>query len=326
MATLLGTLFQINSVFNHFLPYLAMNHRILLLLLLLVTNALADWPWSTHYYVIEYKEPGSLTKRIYSEGKTRLEGPFTAFTSWPDGKEIKIKSTLISSIKDIGTSNPDEIARERKQKKEAYYAGLRARADAGDIHVQAFMADAYLQDGDYAAALTWAQKAAEQNHPEGLTCLANMYMHGLGVANDDSLAFDLHKRAAELGCEIGQLTTGWAYHEGSRVAKNDQEAVKWWLAAAKQGNASAQAVLGFAYNGSFEVPKDAVLAYSWFLIASKTNPEDTLVKGEISSLERELSPSQKASAQTLARDFRVEFSEAKQAWLKALETIPKFSN
>ena len=54
-------------------------------------------------------------------GKPWSEGPFTVYISYPDKKEIKIKTEYILKIIDTGTKSPDEVKNEKFQKMEKIF-------------------------------------------------------------------------------------------------------------------------------------------------------------------------------------------------------------
>ena len=52
---------------------------------------------------------------------------------------------------------------------------------------------------DYAAALIWYNKSAEQGNTHAQYQLGNMYYYGLGVAEDHAEALKWYYKAAKLG-------------------------------------------------------------------------------------------------------------------------------
>lgn len=93
---------------------------------------------------------------------------------------------------------------------------------------------------DYAEAVQWYLKAAEQNHALAQFHLGIMYLKGQGVARDKILSQMWMRRAAELGDASAQYEFGMRQHrlsmdtpEGAQELKID--AYKWLLLAAAQG-------------------------------------------------------------------------------------------
>ena len=99
---------------------------------------------------------------------------------------------------------------------------------------------------DYAEAVTWYRKAAEQGHSEAQFSLGLMYVAGQGVSLDGVEAFrealKWYRRAAEQGHSDAQYLLGSYYVDGlGEVIPQDWvEAEKWLRKAAEQGDANAQ--------------------------------------------------------------------------------------
>ena len=66
------------------------------------------------------------------------------------------------------------------------------------------------------------------------------YANGEGVKQDFAEAVKWFRKAAEQGLAPAQFRLGCLYDDGKGVEKDRQEAIKWWRKAAKQGNADAQ--------------------------------------------------------------------------------------
>ena len=78
--------------------------------------------------------------------------------------------------------------------------------------------------------------------------------------------------------------------------------MKWYRKAAEQGNAKAQYNLGWMYANGLGVAKDEVEAYKWWLLAGAQGNENA--KKKIPLIEQNLTPSQRAEGQKLAREFK----------------------
>ena len=107
---------------------------------------------------------------------------------------------------------------------------------------------------------------------------------------------------AEKGDADAQVNLGWMYANGQGVTKDEVEAVKWFRKAADQGNAPAQYNLGNMYRTGQGVAKDEVEAYKWWLLAGAQGNEHA--KKKIPLIEQNLTPSQRAEGQKLAREFK----------------------
>ena len=69
-------------------------------------------------------------------------------------------------------------------------------------------------------------------------------MTGLGVAEDDSMAFQWFEKAAEQGHADAQCQLGVCYLRGDGVEKNSAKAIEWCKKAMQNGSSSAEAIAG----------------------------------------------------------------------------------
>ena len=74
-----------------------------------------------------------------------------------------------------------------------------------------------------------------------------MYHVGDGVGQDYAEAIKWYRKAADQGNAASEEAIGSLYQWGQGVAKDYTEAVKWYRRAAVQGYSPAQADLGFEY-------------------------------------------------------------------------------
>ena len=96
---------------------------------------------------------------------------------------------------------------------------------------------------NYAEAVKWYTKAAEQGHSDAQYKLGWRYQLGQGVEKNQIEAFKWWKKAAEQGDAQAQLNLGICYERGEGVEKDLTEAVKWYRKAAEQGNEYAKTAL-----------------------------------------------------------------------------------
>lgn len=94
---------------------------------------------------------------------------------------------------------------------------------------------------DYAQAVEWYRKAADQNHSLAQFNLGVMYAHGQGVRRDAAQSRLWYDKAAQQGDAGAQFNLGNSYHHGSfsqapaEAAESRIEAYKWYRLAAAQG-------------------------------------------------------------------------------------------
>ena len=81
---------------------------------------------------------------------------------------------------------------------------------------------------DYAKAMQWYLKAAEQGNYVAQHNIAFMYKNGLGVPQDYSKAAEFYQLAAENGDVDAQYSLGLLYLDGLGVSKDIAKA-RYWL-------------------------------------------------------------------------------------------------
>ena len=97
-----------------------------------------------------------------------------------------------------------------------------------------------LQEASEAKRQTEEAEQAESFYTRG-----NDYYSGRnGYRQDYAEAVRWYRKAAEQGYAKAQGSLGWMYEQGLGIPKDGAEAVKWYRKAADQGNAVAQRFLG----------------------------------------------------------------------------------
>ena len=127
-----------------------------------------------------------------------------------------------------------------------------------------------------------------------------MYVTGKGVTQDYQEAMKWYRLSAEQGNAVSQAKLGWMYTKGEGANQDYQKAVKWYRLSAEQGNAIAQYNIGAMYAMGNDVSQDYARAYMWFSLAA-SNGGRNAEKG-LESVAKEMTPSQIADAQRMARD------------------------
>ena len=184
----------------------------------------------------------------------------------------------------------------------ALVSGARADAqrdfDRGD---KAYFAD------NYAEAVKWYRRAAEQGHAVAQISLGILYDQGQGVSQDYGKAVKWYRKAAEQGDAGAQFDLGLMYVKGQGVSQNYGKAMKWFRKAAEQGNARAQSNLGFMYDLGQGVPKNYVTAHMWYNLAAAQGNENAaknrgLLAKEMTS--QQISKAQSRAASCKARSYK----------------------
>lgn len=109
--------------------------------------------------------------------------------------------------------------------------------------------------------------------PQDQFKLGNVYYRGDGVAKDYAEAVKWYRKAAEQGLPESQNMMGVIYERGDGVPQNAVEAVAWYRKAAEQGYVPAQFELGNKYARGEGVPQNYAEAYVWFSLAAAAGQE-----------------------------------------------------
>jgi len=204
----------------------------------------------------------------------------------------------------------------------------RQLAERGDADAQYELGEAYYEGQgvprDYAEALGWFRKAADQFHLYANTHLGNMYERGEGVPADRAEAVRYYSRAADIAiayCESEGLR-GWdpdwvmgAVDKGAEHGHTEAQvlAIAWQRLKlpetrrrAEEGDDFAQWRLGHLYQKGEVVPQDYVLAHMWFNLSASNSSGDYQGQGAKARDEvaGKMTPGQIAEAQRLAREWK----------------------
>ena len=128
-------------------------------------------------------------------------------------------------------SNTSTAARQSTNNNTTTTVNARSLVETGMRHYNA---------KNYAEAVKWFRKAAEQGNAGAQCGLGFCYEEGQGVPQNYREAVKWYRKAAEQGDANAQYNLGYCYENGKGVTQNRSEAVKWWRKAAKQGETYAQ--------------------------------------------------------------------------------------
>lgn len=150
-------------------------------------------------------------------------------------------------------------------------AGLQetlTKAQAGDAQAQLELGLAYVTgkavDKDYAQAVNWFRKAAEQGNDPAQAELGMSYLYGQGVDKNYGEAIKWFQKASSQRNSNAENYLGLMYQNGWGVSKDNVEAIKWYSTSAEQGNQFAEVNFGFMYQNGWGVEKNVVEAKQWF--------------------------------------------------------------
>lgn len=118
---------------------------------------------------------------------------------------------------------------------------------------------------DLAFVFTSYEYAAAANFPDGLNNLADMYLRGEYVVQNDTIAFELFHRAAKLGVAESMYTLGFLYENGRGVQQDMKKSNYWYHESAVNGDLFAINKMG---HQAFEM-NNGELAMTWYLQAAE---------------------------------------------------------
>ena len=154
---------------------------------------------------------------------------------------------------------------------------LLAKAQGGDANSQMWLGAAYEQGWfgftDFAAALQWFRRSAEQGNPDAENSLGQMYEDGEGVAESCAVAAKWYRKAAEHvpdlgGAGQGRNNLGMLYLRGCGVPKDYVQAYMWFKLSASPGLSDAT-----THMTSEQIAEAERLAARW--ITQHSQPNDT---------------------------------------------------
>jgi uncharacterized protein len=126
-----------------------------------------------------------------------------------------------------------------------------------------------------------------------------MYEIGQGVPQNYAAAVGWYRKAADQGDADAQFNLGYMYANGQGVPQDYAAAVSWYRKAADQGQAAAQYNLGVMYANGWGVPQDDVRALMWInLSAAQGNQDAVKFRNLVAEV---MTPAQITEAQKLAR-------------------------
>ncbi len=123
------------------------------------------------------------------------------------------------------------------------FNSLREPAAAGDALAQFLLANHYYQGlgvpQDYAQAVLWYGKSANQGFAPAQNQLGNLYEHKFGVPRDYKRALAYYRSAAKQGYALAQYNLGGMFEDGIGVKRDYKQALDWYRKAADQNLSQA---------------------------------------------------------------------------------------
>ena len=149
----------------------------------------------------------------------------------------------------------------------------RKAADTGNAHWEEsfglhYLGQKYTGDDefltDYAQAMVWLKKAADQGDANAMDWIGIIYRDGLGIPQDYAEAAKWYRRAADLNWRFAEVLLAECYLHGQGVPQDNTQAMFWYRKAADQGDPNAEEWVGGFYRDGTGVPVDFAQARAWF--------------------------------------------------------------
>ena len=159
---------------------------------------------------------------------------------------------------------------------------------------------------DRAAETESVIASAERGTAEDQYNLGLRYERGITLPQSYPEAAHWYRLAAMQGYREGQYKVCELSERGQGLPQDYQEALRWCGLAAEQGHGRAMFIIGRLYHMAHGVPQDLVRAHMWYNLATANGYDDG--KKWRDRIAEEMSPSQVAEAQKLAREWSVKMS------------------
>jgi TPR repeat protein len=177
-------------------------------------------------------------------------------------------------------------------------AVLLDQANQGDAAAQLALAiryrDAKGVENDYAEAMRWAHRAADQGHAEARDFVGWMYFTGRGVPPDATLAAAYFQSAAGTSAAAA-WNLGQCYFAAQGVAHDVPKALRAWQQAAAMGHGRAASTAAMTYLSGEGIEPDSAQARVLAERAVELNdPNGLVVLGELHFQAGELDPARAA--------------------------------
>ena len=200
--------------------------------------------------VITYLKPGDYEVSVKNEG----------YRTYKENIVVKDSDKINLSIK----LEKDSSSWDKKT--------LTLKANEGSAEAQKNLGNKYLDEGEFAQAMSWYQKAAAQGYSPAMNNIGYLYETAKGVNKDLQESYKWYLKAAKNGFGISQRRLGVAFYLGDLVEKDSERSLDFFIKVADQGNAFSQDWLGrhyFQTRAQASRPSiESIKAFNYFKLAS----------------------------------------------------------
>lgn len=142
------------------------------------------------------------------------------------------------------------------------------------------------QNGDYKSAQNTWQDLANNNDPDALYNLGQLFHLGQGVAFNETKAAEYFLSAAQMGHTAAQRELANIYFFSSGTPEHPKAAIAWWQQAAAAGDGRSQYILGVLFFNGDLVPQNMALGFAWTLLAIEAGiaeaiQSETAMRGQL---------------------------------------------
>ncbi|WP_161554641.1 tetratricopeptide repeat protein [Ereboglobus luteus] len=157
------------------------------------------------------------------------------------------------------------------------------------------------------------QKAAENQNPDALYELGQMYLDGTPETPKNVTRAMLYlDDAAQLGHTAANFRLGKIYADGTETPRDYAKALKYYKTAALAGDATAQHNIGAMLSSGRGVKRDYTEGLAWLIIAAKKNTEAVQSEKKLREFLAKY-PKTIAAGETRAEELTRELAAAKTA-------------
>jgi localization factor PodJL len=182
---------------------------------------------------------------------------------------------------------------------------LRLAAAKGDPSAE-FEVGARLAEGkgtsqNFAEAVKWYQRSAQQGFAQAQYRLGTLFERGLGQKADLQRARIWYKRAAEQG-NVKAMHNLAVLSAGRQASAPDYAtAAHWFGEAASRGLTDSQFNLAVLFESGLGVPKDMKQAYKWFALSARSGDKESIKRRD--SARSQLAAQELEAAEASVRDW-----------------------